>query len=96
MGDPARFMYGEELEYRVDLHELDARSSIDLLSWHDSKRNIQHAVGGMVSIMARIAKQSVVAAKQAEIHAPGIDAYSLNLFTIGCNRHPQTMFYSAK
>ena len=64
----------EQLVQRVDGHELDAGSGVDLGPGHHVAGNLNHAVRPRVAVVDRVREQRAARVEQAEVDAPTVDA----------------------
>ena len=64
----------QQLEERVEAHELNAGLAKDLGTRDTSERLVHDRFGVRIAVMPWIAEQSAVLAQQREIDAPRIDA----------------------
>ena len=69
----------EQLECRIDLHELIACDLIELLPVDHLEAFFKHALCTAVTVVDRILKESALGIHQAEIHAPCINTNTLDL-----------------
>ena len=67
----------KQLNERIELQKLYARVLENFLTRHALANLCNHAIGARVAIMIRIADESAAAVKQRVIHAPCINADSV-------------------
>ena len=84
----ARELHRQQLEQRVELHELQAGMAEDLLAADDAEGLGHRVVGAAVAVMVGIAEQLVAASEQAEVDAPGVDADAGDVGRRICRRRP--------
>ena len=64
---------GEELNERVDRHQLDARALVDLARRDLGEERFHCALGAPIPVVDRVLDEPAVAIQEAEVHTPGID-----------------------
>ena len=70
----SRARHRQQLEERVDGHELDSRRAVDLLARDGREGQLGHARRARVAVVDRVAEQPAARVEKAEVHAPGVDA----------------------
>jgi hypothetical protein len=68
----ARAGHREQLEERVDGHELDSRGAVDLLARDRREGQVLHARCACVAVVDRVAEEPAAIVEEAEVHAPGV------------------------
>jgi hypothetical protein len=65
---------GVELEERVELHELDAGGSEDLVAGEFGEDFFEVAIGAGVAVVDGVCEELAAVVEEAEVDAPGVDA----------------------
>ena len=73
--------HGVELKEAVEVHELDARGVVDVLSGAHRTQVALHGIEGAgVAVGHGVAQQSPVATYAYEVYAPCVDAYAADFY----------------
>ena len=79
----------KELAERIDLHELQACGSEDLIARHDSIGSRKHAVRAGIAVADRVGQERVVGGHEGKIDAPCIDPDTRHGLAMPARGRPQ-------
>ncbi|MBA7709034.1 hypothetical protein ES703_117941 [subsurface metagenome] len=86
--------YAQELEDRIELHELDSSERVEFFFGHQPESFFHHSFGSPVAVGVRIPQDSIVLSDQTEIHPPGIHSKTrqLPVTLLSCAGQPLFQF----
>src|SRR5204863_954860 len=81
--------HGAELEDRVDRHQLDAGSVVELAGGDSRERRLHSALAACIAVVYRVAEQSPVAVAEREVDSPRVDADRVDAVSCLARREPE-------